>query len=302
VKIAVTGGTGFVGGALVERAVAEGHELAVLARRPQEERERVKWVRGDVSNKDALVRLVSDAELVVHVAGVVKAADPAAFVECNVGGTLNLIEAVRTAGPERFILVSSLAAREPGISAYGASKAQAEKLVTASPLDWTIVRPPAVYGPRDTEMLDLFRAAKWGLVPTPKMGRTSLIHVADLARLLLAMNRGGEGVTGRTLEPDDGRTGGWEHSELAVAIGRAMGRRPRVLGLSRSAMERAARIDRMLRRGNARMTLDRAAYFSHPDWVVSAGACPPPGLWRPEIETAEGLKATAEWYRAAGWL
>lgn len=291
-----------MGGALVDQAIAEGHEVVALARRPQEERERVTWVSGDLGDKEALARLVSDTDLVVHIAGIVKAADHSEFVEGNVTGTLNLVEAARAAGPERFIFVSSLAAREPGLSAYGASKAQAEKLVMASPLDWTIVRPPAVYGPRDTEMLDLFRAAKWGFVPTPKQGRTSLIHAADLVRLLLAMPQGGELVTGRTFEPDDGMRSGWDHYDLALAIGWAMGRRPRVVGLSRAAMERAARLDTLVRRGKARMTLDRAAYFSHPDWVVSEGAQPPESLWRPRNETREGLKATAEWYRKQGWL
>jgi dTDP-D-glucose 4,6-dehydratase len=75
-----------------------------------------------------------------------------------------------------------------------------------------------------------------------------------------------------------------------------------VLRISRKALERVARIDGLLRRGKAKMTLDRAAYFSHPDWVVSKEAIPPSELWRPEIETREGLKATAQWYREQRWL
>jgi uncharacterized protein YbjT (DUF2867 family) len=165
-KIALTGGTGFVGSTLIDQALAKGHEIAALARRPQEDRKGIDWVGGDLGDKDSLRQLVGGTDLVIHVAGLVKARDKAAFELGNVTGTLNLIEAARAAGPERFIFVSTLATREPDISAYGASKAQAEKLVKASGLDWTIVRPPAVYGPRDAEMFDLFRAAKWGLVPT----------------------------------------------------------------------------------------------------------------------------------------
>ena len=86
------------------------------------------------------------------------------------------------------------------------------------------------------------------------------------------------------------------------AIGFAMGGRPRVLGLSRKTMERAARIDGAIRRGKARITQDRAAYFSHPDWVVSHGARPPHDLWQPRIETREGLKQTARWYRENRWV
>lgn len=300
--IAVTGGTGFVGQALIDLALGEGQEVAALARSPQEKREGVGWVPGDLADKAALARLMEGAQAVIHVAGVVNAPDPAGFERGNVSGTLNLVEAAVAAGVPRLVFVSSLSAREPAISAYGASKHRAERLVKASGLDWTIVRPPAIYGPRDREMLELFRAAKWGFVPTPKEGRASLIHVEDLARLLFALLAGGEHVTHRSFEPDDGRLGGWNHNELARAIGWAVGRRPFVLGLSRRTMERAARLDMALRRQRAKLTLDRAGYFSHPDWVVSHGSRVPIDIWRPRIETREGLKATAAWYREQGWL
>ncbi len=81
-----------------------------------------------------------------------------------------------------------------------------------------------------------------------------------------------------------------------------MGKRPRVIGLSPAMLQRAARIDNFLRGPRAKMTLDRAAYISHPDWVVSAEAAPPVSLWRPRVETREGLKATAQWYREHKWL
>ncbi len=298
--IAVTGATGFVGQMLLDRA--EG-EIRALTRRAQPARPGIEWVAGDLANKAALKRLVKGAEAVIHVAGVVNAADAAGFEAGNVFGTLNVIEAAVAAGVPRIIHVSSLSAREPELSAYGASKARAEKLVMASGLDWTIVRPPAIYGPRDTEMFELFRFARWGLMPMPpREGRTSLIHVDDLARLLLALMPGGEGVSHQTFEPDDGRPGGWSHYELARAIGWAMGRRPWVVHLSRASLERAARADRMLRGAKAKLTLDRVGYMAHPDWVASNGACPPPALWKPRIPTREGLKATAGWYRENRWI
>ena len=300
--LALTGGTGFVGQALIDRALEAGHSLSALARSPQDQRAGIGWVRGDLESKAALAQLVRGADAVIHVAGVVNAPDPAGFERGNVTGTLNVIEAAAAEGVRRLIVVSSLSAREPRLSAYGASKARSEKLVRASGLDWTMVRPPAIYGPRDREMLDLFKAARWGVVPTPAMGRVSLIHVDDLARLLLALVPGGESVTGRVFEPDDGRVNGWSHYELARAIGWALGRRPWVPGLSRTALERVAKLDGMLRGKNAKMTLDRAAYFSHPDWVVGSHAVPPAEVWQPRIETRAGLKATAQWYRANKWL
>lgn len=300
--IAITGGTGFVGQALIDRALTERFEVRALARKPQPLRPGVEWIMGDLDNRRALARLVVKAEVVIHVAGVVNPAETSEFERCNVAGTLAVIEAAIAAGVPRFVFVSSLSAREPELSAYGASKLRAEKLVGASALDWTIIRPPAIYGPRDKELFELFRSAKWGVVPTPKEGKASVIHVDDLARLLLAMRPGGEDVTSRIFEPDDGRRGGWSHYELARAIGWAMGRRPFVLGLSNWAMQGAAKVDMALRRKRAKLTLDRASYFSHPDWVVSEEASVPGTIWRPCIETREGLKATADWYRKQGWL
>lgn len=301
-KIAITGGTGFVGQALIDRADADGVLVQALARKPQAGREGIEWIAGDLADRDALARLVKGVEAVIHVAGLTNAPNPAAFEAANVAGTLAVIEAARAAGVPRLVFVSSLSAREPGLSAYGASKARAERVVKASGLDWTIVRPPTVYGPRDKDVFELFRAAKWGVVPTPKEGRSSIIHVDDLARLLLALVPGGEGVSHLTFEPDDGRRGGWTHYELARAIGWALGRRSKVIGLSRKTMEWAAKVDGKLRGAKAKLTLDRVGYMTHPDWVVSLGARVPAALWRPRIETREGLKATARWYRAQGWL
>ncbi|MCB2044888.1 MAG: NAD(P)-dependent oxidoreductase, partial [Novosphingobium sp.] len=150
--IALTGGTGFVGQALIDRALGDGLALKALARKPQEPCEGIDWIQGDLADSDALAELVTGAEAVVHVAGVVSAPDAAGFEAGNVAGTLNLIQAALNAGVPRFVFVSSLSAREPGLSDYGASKLRAEKLLKASTLDWTIVRPPAIYGPRDREM------------------------------------------------------------------------------------------------------------------------------------------------------
>ncbi len=300
--IALTGGTGFVGQAVIDCAQAKGVALRALTRSSQPPREGVTWIAGDLADRKALTKLVRGAEAVIHVAGLTNAPGHAEFEAGNVSGTLALIEAAVKAGVPRFVFVSSLAAREPGLSAYGRSKARAERLVKASGLDWTIVRPPAVFGPRDKEMFELFRAAKWGVVPTPKEGRTSVLHAADLAQLLLALVPGGEAVTQHTFEPDDGKRGGWGHYELARAIGWAIGRRPKVLGLSRRTMEWAARADGMLRGSRAKLTLDRVGYMTHPDWVVTLGARVPFEVWRPRIDTREGLKATARWYREQRWL
>lgn len=299
--IAVTGATGFVGQALLDRVLDAGVAVKALARREQPAREGVEWVKGDLDTKDALRALARGAEAVIHVAGVVN--DAAQFESGNVLGTLNVIEAAKAEGVPRLIHVSSLSAREPELSAYGTSKARAEKLVMASGLDWTIVRPPGIYGPRDVDYFEMFRLARWGLMPVPpKEGSASIIHVDDLARLLLATVPGGEGVSFQSFEPDDGRQHGWSHYEFARAVGWALGRRPWVVHLSRASLERAARIDRRVRGAKARLTADRVGYMSHPDWVVANESRPPRSLWQPLVPTREGLKSTAQWYRDNGWF
>ncbi|RXZ64021.1 NAD-dependent epimerase/dehydratase family protein [Pelagerythrobacter rhizovicinus] len=301
--LALTGGTGFVGQATLDAIERQGLSARALARAvPQDRRKGIIWVGGSLADRAALSRLVEGAEAVIHVAGLTSTLEPAAFETANVAGTFALIEVAKAAGVPRFIFVSSLAARRPDLSAYGASKARAEKIVAASGLDWTVVRPPAVYGPRDRDMFELFRAARRGVVPMPPPGHASMIHVDDLAELLLALIPGGEGVTGAVFEPDDGREGGWPHRELARTIGWAVGRRPWVPHLSRGTLEWASRIDCAVRRNRARLTPDRVSYMCYPDWVVDPARKVPGSVWTPRIPTREGLKATADWYREKGWL
>jgi nucleoside-diphosphate-sugar epimerase len=296
--IAMTGATGFVGSALVAQALAAGHGVRALTRRPQPPRDGITWIAGALDRPDSLAALVAGADTIVHVAGVVNAADRAGFATGNIDGTRAMLAAAVPAGVRRFVHVSSLAAREPALSNYGWSKAEAEALVERSGLDWSIVRPGGVYGPGDMEMRDLFRAARLGIALLPPRGRVSLVAVDDLARLLLALALE---AAAAVYEVDDGHA--LTHDALAQAIGRAVGRR-HVLSfhLPRPLLMLGAAIDRALRRGGAKLTADRVGYLSHPDWTARASHRPPPALWTPSVRLAEGLAATAAWYRARGLL
>jgi nucleoside-diphosphate-sugar epimerase len=294
--LAITGGTGFVGSRLIDLALAAGHGVRALTRRDQPPRAGVTWIRGDLDATDALSALCAGADAVVHVAGVVNAPDREGFARGNIAGTANILAATQAAGVRRFVHVSSLAGREPQLSAYGWSKGEADKRVRASGLDWTIVRPPAIYGPGDLEMLELFRVARWGLALLPPGGRLSVIEVGDLGSLLLTLATI-ESFPG-TIDPDDGREGGWSHPEFARAIGRAVGRRVLALSLPRAVLAAGARIDRMVRGPRAKLTPDRVSYFCHPDWVSDPACRPPANLWKPQVETEQGLAATAAWYRS----
>lgn len=302
--LAITGATGFVGSAVLDAALAEGHQVRALARRDQPPREGVEWVRGDLGDTAALAALVAGVDAVIHVAGLTNTPDPAEFETANVSGTANVLAAMGGAGVRRLVFVSSLAAREPKLSAYGASKARAEALVEASGLDWTTVRPPGVYGPRDIDYLDMFRTAKWGFVPLPPGGASSIIHADDLAALLVTLAASNAAPTRKKLyEPDDGREGGWSHKELAQAIGKAVGRGSVFAPhLPEAVLIAAAAGDRFLRGDRAKLTADRVGYMAHPNWVSRSDRKVPPGIWQPRITGEEGLKATAAWYRGEGWL
>ena len=298
----MTGATGFVGAEVLEQALGEGLRVNALTRRAQPPRARLKWVPGSLEDAAALDTLVRDADAVVHIAGVVNAPDRAGFEAGNARGTVAVIDAMRRRGIRRLIHVSSLAAREPQLSEYGWSKELAERHVKASGLDWTIIRPPAIYGPNDREMLELFRMAKRGVMMLPPGGRLSVIHVGDLARLLLATAKETENSLTRIYEVDDGTPDGWDHQDFGAAIGRAVGRPVRTVATPRWALGMAARADRLIRRGNAKLTPDRVDYFCHPDWVVTPAMQPPRRLWMPQILTEDGLKATVAAYREKGWL
>jgi nucleoside-diphosphate-sugar epimerase len=300
-KLAITGSTGFVGSHLIDAALSAGHSVQALARREQPERERVEWIGGSLDDRSALERLVTGADAIIHVAGVISAPDAAGFEHGNVAGTLAMLAAATAGGIQRFVHVSSLAAREPKLSLYGASKAKAEDLVRSSGIEWIIVRPPAVYGPGDKETLELFKMARRGQIYLPPAGKLSLIHVADLAELLLALTRP-EAPVKAVMEPDDGRKGGWTHRQFGDALGRSVGVRARTISTPRFVLALGSRLDRLLRRGRAKLTPDRVAYFCHPDWVARAEHTPPRALWRPRIDTQQGLADTARWYQEQGWL
>lgn len=302
--IAITGATGFVGSHLIEQAVAQGFHVKALTRRPQPSITGVEWIEGSLDTPDKLLQLTNNSNAVIHVAGVINARTDAEFEHGNVTGTAAIMAAAHSNSVKRFIHISSLAAREPSLSAYGRSKAKSEALLTASSCDWTIVRPPAIYGPRDKETFELFKMAKRGVVLLPPAGSLSVIHALDLADLLIALAAPAT-ESQRILEPDDGKENGWEHRLFARAIGQAIGRNVCPVSLPAPLIRLGASLDTGLSRMTGRLpklSHDRASYFCHPDWVASEEKRPDKAVWQPQISTKKGLADTASWYRNAGWL
>ena len=300
--LAMTGATGFVGRATMAQAISAGWHVRALTRRPQGDREGVTWISGALDDKASLAEMAAGSDVALHIAGVVNVPTRADFEAGNAVATANVVEAASDAGVGRFVHVSSLAAREPDLSNYGWSKARAEAVVEASGLDWTIIRPPAVFGPGDTEMLDLFRMAQRGLALVPN-GRMSAIYVDELARLLVTIAADRGASLSRIYEPDDGKPAGWSYRSFARAIANAVGRqRLTTVATPALLLKTAGQLDTLVRRRRAKLTLDRARYIAHPDWVATHGAGPPAELWRPERDTGDALAETVRWYRGEGWL
>lgn len=303
-KIALTGATGFVGRAVTSLLVTQGHAVSALVRSPAaaERLGSVRLVKGDLDSVDALTELVAGADAVVHVAGAVAAPSRSAFFAANERGTRNLLTACTAVSIKRFVHISTLSAKRPGLTAYGASKAAGEAAVSqATEIEQRlIIRPPAVYGPGDLATLPLVKA----LTNSPVVlaghskSRFSLIYVDDLARIIADAAQGAQ--TG-TREVDDGKAGGYSWHDLVTIASQIEGRRltPHFLPKAASLMIATAAegISRISGRPGM-VTRDKIRELYMPDWLAS-----PPG-W-PLVESVQfkaGLQKTLGWYREAGWL
>jgi nucleoside-diphosphate-sugar epimerase len=318
----VTGATGFVGSHLAEALRRRGDEVTALARSASKAAALqplgVRVVAGDLHDRAALLRAVEGQDVVYHVAGIVAARSEADFLAANRDGTRNLAEAAEQAGVGRFVLVSSMAAAGPTIKGrplrgdetpspvtqYGRSKLAAEAVVTASRLLWTILRPPMVYGPRDQEVLKVFRLARYGLAPVLGDGSQELsaVHGADLADALVAAGSADAAVrrTYYACHPEV-----FSGAEMALAVGRAMGKRPAIIrvppAIGRGVLmltEAAARLAGQ----TTILTADKANEFFQPAWTGDPEPLAIDTGWRAMRNLATGLAETYAWYRTAGWL
>jgi len=304
--VAVTGATGFVGPHLVAALGRRGWRVRLLVRRwsplPSLAGVEAELVLGDLGDSDALRRLVDGADTVIHAAALIKARHAGQFMAINRDGTAGLST---IAGPARFLLLSSLAAREPHLSPYAASKRAAEEAVAGRGGPWLAVRAPAVYGPGDRETLAYFRAVSRGLAPRPAIAaaRLSLIHVEDLAEALaLAVERA---PAGSVYEIDDGREGGYGYRDMQQSAAAALGRKALSVAVPRPLMAGLARLNQLGHRlgGPVQiLTPGKVGEIFHPDWTVHdrrlAGAIG----FTARYDLASGFRDTVLWYRRREWL
>lgn len=320
-KALVTGATGFVGSHLAEALLRRGAEVTALVRSPGKaallNKLGIRQVRGDLHSADALRAATADQDVIYHVAGLVAARDEAEFLRGNRDGTANLLASLGDARP-RLVLVSSMAAGGPSprgrpltgdappspVTMYGRSKLAGEAVVRASALPWTIVRPPMVYGPRDTEVLKAFRIARSGLIPVFGDGSQELsaVYGPDLAEALIAAAES-DAAIGRIYYACHPEL--FSSMEFVRAVGSSLGKSVRVLTLpewvARGALGITGTAARLAGQATI-LTADKANEFFQPAWTGDPGPLMRDTGWRPAHDLATGLAATAQWYRQSGWL
>ncbi len=300
--VALTGATGFLGGHLLTALTQAGFPVKALTRRPQPSLDGVEWVSGSLDDETSLSALTADTDVLIHLAGLTKAITRDEFFDVNVAGSKRLFDAAKAANVSHVIHVSSLAAREPRLSHYGASKAGTELLLTARkwPFNWTIVRPPAIYGPGDKEILKLFKATKFGILPAPggTKNRFSMIHAADLAKALVALcDRSNKQAV---LEIDDNQTGGYAIGDVIKALPDVSNGKVRAIPVPFPVLGALGSINDLLARALHRpfmLTLSTARYLSHPDWTVKEARRFKHANWSPQFDLKAGLEDTLTWYR-----
>jgi dihydroflavonol-4-reductase len=278
----------------------------------------VRIVSGDLHAGDALTRAAEGQDVVYHVAGVVAARGEADFLAANRDGTRNLVEAAERGGAGRLVLVSSMAAGGPTtlgrplaghepprpVTAYGRSKLAAEAVVSASRLPWSIVRPPMVYGPRDREVLKVFRLARLGIAPLLGDGTQELsaVHGADLADALIAAGTSAA-TTKRIYYACHPQI--FTSAEMVRTVGEVMGRSPMVIrvpaAIGRGVLAFTGAAARLTGQTTI-LTLDKANEFFQPAWTANPERLARDTGWRATRDLRAGLADTFQWYRAAGWL
>jgi nucleoside-diphosphate-sugar epimerase len=308
--LALTGSTGFIGAALLRELIRAGWKVQALHRHPLSRFRSdagdgaVEWVRGSLEDSESLVRLVRGAEAVVHCAGAIRGATADDFRKVNVEGVMRLAAASQKSHPRpRVLLISSLAAREPQLSHYAASKRAGEDALrsAAAGMSWTALRPPAVYGPGDRETLPLVRCMQRGFAPV--LGQTdarfSLLFVEDLAdavRHLLESAQWSE----VPFEIHDGQTGGYTWEELTQTVSRITGRPVRRCSIPGWLMQTAARSNLWLSQGIGyapMLTPGKVRELTHPKGVCNDAALRRVTGWGPRFQLEAGMRRTIEHLR-----
>lgn len=313
--VLLTGGTGFLGSHLAEGLVAAGHEVTCSVRRTSDTRHLealgVRTTLLDLGSEDPgrAAAAIEGTELLVHCGGLTRARSEAQFMAVNAGGTERLVRAAVEAGVTRTVFISSLAARGPDhangpTNPYGRSKAAAERHLEtlADRMESVILRPGGVYGPRDSDLLPLFRVAAKGWIPIPRTENPlQPVFVEDVVS-----------ATIRALDvPLPGGPLAIAHPSrhawpvLAGALAAAVGREARIVRVPPGlfwATGLLSEAGALFTRRAPAMDRRRARDMSVNRWTCDITTTRAALGWEPLVDVPEGLARTAAWYRDEGWL
>lgn len=299
--VAITGATGFIGSVLLHHLVEQGFQVRALYRSSSPPApiltNSAQWQAGDLADVDSLRALVSGVDAIVHCAGSVRGTTLEQFTKVNTDGVARLLEAATEQKVSYFLLMSSLAAREPSLSAYALSKKLGEDVLLKHQgrISRDILRPPAVYGPGDREMKPLLQLIKRSIVPIigRKDARFSLLYVSDLAEAVSRLLRSERADTGRCFELHDGHPGGYSWQQIVMIASHLNGKKPccfqiprllmQILGLANTSLARLAGYQPMLTPGKVREIF-------HPDWVCDNNTISRAIDWQPQVLFRDGMK------------
>jgi len=320
-KALVTGATGFIGSHLVEELIKKGYDVTCLVRKTSNlrwiETLEVTLLRGDCEDEDSLAHLPPDFDYIFHLAGLTKARREEDFYSVNVKGTENLLRAVsaRVKGVRRFIHLSSLAAAGPSrngnplretfeprpVSSYGKSKLESEGAIMRyrDRIPVTILRPPAVYGPRDRDFYVLFRMLKRGFYPHWGKCYYSLLYVDDLVRGLLMAAEEKE-AEGGVYYLSDGRF--YSSEDIVNEIAGVLGTRIVKMRIPRPLMSVIVGIAERLGKGSSIINRDKLKELNYFHWTCDSSKAAKDFRFIPKVTIKEGIKWTADWYRIHQWL
>ncbi len=299
--IALTGATGFIGRVLLKHLTDQGYCVKALYRQssspPPTAVNSVEWIAGSLEDSASLRTLVTDVDGVVHCAGAVRGVTLKDFQKINTEGVRQLLQISVEQGGSRFLLVSSLAARESSLSHYALSKKLGEDILSeySDRISWSILRPPAVYGPGDREMLPLLKLLRRGFVPIvgSKTGRFSLLYVDDLAAAIVCLLRSGQVADRQCFELHDGRPNGYTWGEIAAIATQLNGKPSRCFSFPRGLISIIGRVNITAARlfsYQPMLTPGKVKEIFHPDWVCDNSRITQTIDWQPEILFADGMK------------
>lgn len=307
--VALTGATGFVGKALLKRLLDEGYHVKTLIRRDNlPDHKNLTKMRGDLTDPDALQALCDGVSSVIHCAGLTKALRREDMIKVNENGTKAIVRAAQAAGVNRFLYISSLAARAPEVSIYAQSKRDGERAfdTITDDMGWDILRPPAVYGPGDTQVLTFFKMIKnrLALIAGPKHARISMIYIDDLVDAIYAW-LASKDATQDVYEIAGADDTGFLWEEIIDKGANTLGMNPVKIHLPRFMtylVGYAGGASGYLTRRPPLLSPDKIGELLHNDWTVRETKFETRFDWAPKINLDKGFGQTVDWYYQQGWL